>query len=199
MKIWLTRHGQTNLNKVHLMQGRIDEPLNDTGLRQALEMRSRLMALHSGLAFDAVYASPLDRAVVTASIIGNVSPEQVIRDERLIEADFGKYDRKKYWLLGPRMTLYWALPEVFPAPESVETIPSMVSRSHSFLRELEEKEYGNVLIACHGGILRALCGYMEDRPRGIKWRPKPHNCEIRVYETENGIHRRVEEIRADSR
>ena len=199
MKIWLTRHGQTDLNKAHLMQGRIDEPLNDTGLRQALEMRSRLTARHSGLIFDAVYASPLDRAVVTASIIGNVSPEQVIRDERLIEADFGKYDRKKYYLLGPRMSLYWALPEIFPAPDSVESVSSMVSRSHSFLRELEEKEYRNVLVACHGGILRALCGYMEDRPRGIKWRPKPHNCEIRVYETENGTHRRVEEIKSDSR
>ena len=63
------------------------------------------------------------------------------------------------------------------------------------LKELEKKQYQNVLISCHGGILRALCGYLEDRPRGIKWRPKPHNCEIRVYETVNGNHRFVEEIK----
>ena len=195
MKIWLTRHGQTNLNKAHLMQGRTDEPLNKTGLHQAREMRSQLISRHNRLVFDAVYASPLDRAVKTASIIGNVPPEQVIRDARLIETDFGDYEKRKYYLLGPRMSLYWALPEIFPAPKSVETISSMIMRSHAFLQELEKKEYQNVLIACHGGILRALCGYMEDRPRGIKWRPKPHNCEIRVYETVNGNHRFVEEIK----
>ena len=38
MKIWLTRHGQTNLNKSRLMQGRTDEPLNENGIRQAREM-----------------------------------------------------------------------------------------------------------------------------------------------------------------
>ena len=118
MKIWLTRHGQTNLNKAHLMQGRTDEPLNGTGLHQAREMRSQLISQHNRLVFDAVYASPLDRAVKTASIIGNVPPEQVIRDARLIETDFGDYEKKKYYLLGPRMSLYWALPEIFPAPKS---------------------------------------------------------------------------------
>ena len=197
MIIWLTRHGQTRLNKARLMQGRTDEPLNETGLHQAREMRSLLITRHSRLVFDAVYASPLSRAVTTASIIGNVSPEQVIRDARLIETDFGNYEKKKYYLLGPRMSLYWALPEIFPAPESVETISSMVKRSHAFLQELEKKEYHNVLIACHGGILRALCGYLEDRPRGIKWRPKPHNCEIRVYESLSGAHRFVEELKAE--
>ena len=41
MKIWITRHGQTNLNKKHLMQGRTNEPLNDTGRMQAKEARKR--------------------------------------------------------------------------------------------------------------------------------------------------------------
>ena len=56
---------------------------------------------------------------------------------------------------------------------------------------LEKKDYENVLVACHGGIIRALCGYLEDQKNGIKWRPKPHNCEIRIYESVNGSHRRI--------
>ena len=62
----------------------------------------------------------------------------------------------------------------------------------SFLKELEKKNYENVLIVCHGGIIRSLCGYLEDRKNGIKWRPKPNNCEIRVYESNRGKHTFIE-------
>lgn len=177
MNIWVTRHGQTDLNLKNLMQGRVNAPLNDTGRQQAKEAREKV----SSVKFDAVYASPLDRAIETASIIGGVDRSKIIVDERIIEADFGKYDMKSYYRMGPLMTLYWALPELFPAPKTVETIKSMVSRSSSFLSELEKKDYENVLVVCHGGIIRALCGYLENRKNGIKWRPKPHNCEIRCY------------------
>lgn len=191
MKIWITRHGQTNLNRQRLMQGLTDEPLNETGLKQAKKARD----LIGDVTFDAVYASPLGRAVMTGAIIGGVDPEDVIRDERLIEADFGRYEQKKYYLMGPAMTLYWALPEVFPAPGSVETIASLTKRSRSFLEELEQKDYENVLISCHGGIIRALTGYLMDKKNGILWRPKAHNCEIRVFESSGGRHRFLKRIR----
>lgn len=191
MIIYLTRHGQTNLNKARLMQGLTDEPLNETGLAQARAMREKIGDVH----FDAVYASPLNRAVMTGAIIGGVDPSEVITDPRIIEADFGVYEKKKYYLMGPAMTLYWTLPEIFPAPKSVETTASLRERSSSFLRELEEKNYGTVLIACHGGIMRALSGYLEDKKNGLVWRPKPHNCEVRVYEAKDGRHRTVERIR----
>ena len=66
MKIWIARHGQTRLNKMRLMQGRTDEPLNETGIAQAKAAREKI----GDIKFDAVYASPLDRAIVTGSIIG---------------------------------------------------------------------------------------------------------------------------------
>lgn len=187
MKIWITRHGQTDLNKAKLMQGRTDAPLNENGIRQAKAARRSI----GDIKFDAVWSSPLIRAVRTASIIGNVPEEEVITDERIIETDFGRYEQKPYHFLGIPMTLYWALPEIFPAPSTVETIRSMTGRSHAFLKELEQMPYENVLVVCHGGIIRALCGYMEDRKNGILWRPKPHNCEIRVYESLDGKHRNV--------
>lgn len=177
MEIYLTRHGQTNLNKLKLMQGLTDEPLNETGIEQAKKARESI----SSVSFDAVFASPLNRAITTASIIGNVPKENVIVDDRIIEVDFGKYEMKKYSGLGLKMTLYWMLPEVFKCPETVEPISSMVKRSSDFLKELETRDYKKVLIVCHGGIIRALCGYLENRHKGIKWRPKPHNCEIRKY------------------
>lgn len=194
MNIFLTRHGQTRLNKQHLMQGRSDEPLNETGRNQAAQMRKKLEEAHPGLVFDAVFASPLDRAVETGSIIGNVPREQILIDDRLLETDFGRYEKRFYYSLGLRMTLYWRFPEIFKAPPTVETVESMTARSRSFLKELEQKDYENVLVACHGGILRALCGYMADRKNGLYWRPKPKNCEIRVYESDHGRHRFLERL-----
>ncbi|MDO5028708.1 MAG: histidine phosphatase family protein [Bacillota bacterium] len=181
MKIWLTRHGQTDLNKKRLMQGRIDQPLNDTGRSQAEKARQDI----GDVKFDAVYSSPLSRARETASIIGNIPMDQIIVDPRLIEVDFGIYDTKAFDSLGLRMWAFWTLPEIIPNPKSVESIKSMVARSESFLKDLEKKDYENVLVVCHGGIIRALAGYLENKKNKIKWRPRPRNCEVRVYEFEN--------------
>lgn len=177
MNIYLTRHGQTKLNKKKLMQGRTDEPLNEIGELQAKEAHETV----KDITFDAVYSSPLQRAVKTASIIANADPKEIIRDERIIEVDFGKYEGKPYGGMGLKMTLFWLLPEVFKAPKSVEPISSMVDRSKAFISDLSKQDYENVLVVCHGGIIRALCGCLEGRKNGIKWRPKPHNCEIRIY------------------
>ena len=187
MEIWLVRHGQTDLNRAKRMQGRTDMPLNETGIQQAQAAAEQA----AGVSFDAVFSSPLGRAVHTASIISGKPEGEITTDARLIETDFGKYEKRLYYLLGPFMTLYWALPEVFPAPRTVETIDSMVRRSRSFLEDLESKDYKRVLISCHGGIIRALCGCLENRPRGILWRPKPHNCEFRIYRQEDGVWKRV--------
>ena len=70
---------------------------------QATEARKKA----ENVIFDAVYSSPLDRAINTASIVGNVKREDIIIDERIIEADFGRYELKPYSRLGLHMTLYW--------------------------------------------------------------------------------------------
>lgn len=182
MKLWLVRHGQTNLNKENLMQGLVDQPLNDFGRDQA----RRVGRLKGDLVFDAVYASPLNRAKETAAIIAGIPLEEVKVDPRIIEVDFGIYDKKPFKKLGLKMWAYWLLPEVFPNPKSVESIDSMTERAGSFLKDLEKKSYDNVLVVCHGGIIRALTGYLENKKNKIKWRPKPKNCELKVYKFENG-------------
>lgn len=189
MKIWITRHGQTSLNKEKRMQGLSDIPLNQTGILQANETKKKI-----DIQFDAVYASPLERAIQTASILSGFDKKEIIIDQRLIEVNFGQYELKKYYCLGPKMTLYWAFPEIMPRPKSVESLDSMIQRSQSILKDIETKNYQNVLIVCHGGIIRSLCGYLEDRNNGILWRPKPKNCEIRIYESNHGKHKFIKKL-----
>lgn len=187
MKIWVVRHGQTDLNAGKLMQGRSDIPLNDVGRQQANLTREKI----GDVVFDAVYSSPLDRAIETASIISGFSRDDIVTDERIIEADFGKYEQKPYAGVGIPMTLYWTMPEIFPAPKTVETTQHMIARVNSFFSELEQKDYDNVLVACHGGIIRVIKGYLEDVKRGYIWRPRPKNCEVLVYESIEGRHRKI--------
>ena len=183
MKIWIARHGQTDLNKRKMMQGLTDCPLNARGLEQARQSRRNIGDIH----FDAVYASPLKRAQQTAAIIGNVDISEIIVDQRIIETDFGVYEKRRYYAMGLPMTFYWALPKIFPVPPTVERIESMKERATSFLCEVESKDYENVLVACHGGIMRALCGYLDEAPDGLRWK-RMKNCEIRVYEYKDGKH-----------
>ena len=190
MKIYVTRHGQTDYNKKRMMQGLSDIPLNEVGIAQARERRKSL----GDIKFDAVYSSPLIRAVKTAQIIGNVREEDIIKDERIIEANFGRYELKNYYGTGIRMMAYWSLPEIFPAPYGVETISEMRKRTASFLEDLKKKDYENVLVACHGGIIRPIRGYLENKKSGIIWRPRPKNCEIFVYEWDGQKSRLIQDI-----
>ena len=96
--------------------------------------------------------------------------------------------------MGLPMNLYWLLPEVFPAPKTVESTDEMIARVRSFFEDLEQKDYDNVLIACHGGIIRVIRGYLEGAKKGYVWRPRPKNCEIFVYESKDGTRRLVQDI-----
>ena len=69
--IYLIRHGQTDWNIVHRIQGHLDIPLNDTG---RAEVKARAKQLES-LRIDQIISSDLSRAKETAHIIGkNLTP-----------------------------------------------------------------------------------------------------------------------------
>ena len=53
--LYIIRHGQTEMNSRHVLQGRSDFQLNDAGLAQAREAAERLRNVR----FNRVYSSPL--------------------------------------------------------------------------------------------------------------------------------------------
>jgi probable phosphoglycerate mutase len=65
--ICLARHGETDWNKLGILQGWKDVPLNALGRHQALEMAQSYVAA----GFDAVWSSPLLRAWETAQTIAS--------------------------------------------------------------------------------------------------------------------------------
>ena len=65
MQIYLIRHGETDWNKANRIQGQVDIPLNDYGIRLAEETAEAL----KDVPFEAIFCSPYDRARKTADII----------------------------------------------------------------------------------------------------------------------------------
>ncbi|MDO8532247.1 MAG: histidine phosphatase family protein [Dehalococcoidia bacterium] len=74
MLLYLVRHGQTDWNRLHRIQGHSDTPLNETGRAQA----QALARTFAEKPLSAVYSSPLRRARDTAEAIARVhrSPDE---------------------------------------------------------------------------------------------------------------------------
>ena len=87
LTIVLTRHGKTRLSVPEQYLGQhMDVPLSEDGRAAAQALHDRL----DGVALARVIASPLQRALQTASIVAPTAA--VESDARLIEADYGEWE-----------------------------------------------------------------------------------------------------------
>ncbi|MGM9899514.1 MAG: histidine phosphatase family protein [Bacilli bacterium] len=91
--ICLVRHGETNWNQQHLIQGRIDIDLNENGVNQIHHTALRLK--QTKVIWDVYLSSPLQRAISSCKIIRNCLNDEnkpIIIRPNLIEREFGEYD-----------------------------------------------------------------------------------------------------------
>lgn len=86
--IILIRHGETEWNVLHRFQGISDVPLNETGRKQAGFAKQGL----EGTTLTAIYTSPLQRAMETASIIRGERNIPVYAEEGLKEMGVGEWE-----------------------------------------------------------------------------------------------------------
>lgn len=87
LEIILVRHGETAFNASETFRGRVDVPLNETGLKQAKLLGDHL----AGEKIDIVYSSPLQRAVKTAEAIADPHKLKVNITESLNDLDYGEW------------------------------------------------------------------------------------------------------------
>ena len=87
------RHGQAENNTKKILAGRTPGiNLTEAGREQAEQAGQMLKSLN----VSAIYSSPIDRAMQTASIVGKHCDVEPISDERLIELDMGKFTMVPY-------------------------------------------------------------------------------------------------------
>lgn len=159
-RLVLWRHGQTVWNFENRFQGKMDIPLNETGVAQA-ERAARLLA---GLQPTAIISSPLQRASVTAQTLATITGLPVAYDPDLRERDGGEWEG----LTGAEIRERYPAEHAVWQPPGGETSEQVAKRvSAAFGRAIDRLPADGVLvIASHGAALRLgmahLLGFPEE-------------------------------------
>ncbi|MBI2185153.1 MAG: histidine phosphatase family protein [Thaumarchaeota archaeon] len=85
-KVFFIRHGESEGNVKGILTGRvIPAPLTEKGRTQIADLGEDL----KGLPFEAIFSSPIMRAVQTSEILSDALGVKFTTDERFTETDFG--------------------------------------------------------------------------------------------------------------
>lgn len=190
--LYVLRHGKTDLNGAHALQGRSDLPLNEEGTQQAREVARRL--LERGIVFSHVFSSPLQRAVQTARIVA--SGVDVVCDDRLLEMDYGPYEGYDLRNLTPELAEFFRDFVHNPAPAGMEQLSSVVERTGAFVEDVRAlAAEANVLVSTHAIAMKGVLEYLTPESHGSYWSTYVGNCAIYVVECAGGTYGIPTELR----
>jgi probable phosphoglycerate mutase len=135
----LIRHGENDYVKTGKLAGRIPGVhLNDRGQKQAQALGEAL----TYVPIKAVYSSPLERAMETASPIAGSHKLTIIQEADLMDTDIGKWQGKSVKMLS--LTKVWKIvqnaPSRFRFPEG-ESFTEAQTRYVSALERIIQKHH----------------------------------------------------------
>ena len=192
MRLYIIRHGETDWNRTHRVQGHTDIPLNEYGRHLAEETAEGMKTLR----IDIGYTSPLSRAKETARIILGDRRAPLYDEDRIKEMCFGSYEGMCTGGEGrepgsDEFNRFFTDTEHYIPPEDAETIRQLYDRTGDFLKEICEREDlqdKNILVSTHGAAMTALLNRIKGNlsVSGF-WREEvPPNCAVTEVEIQDG-------------
>jgi alpha-ribazole phosphatase len=183
-EIILARHGETEWNVQEVFRGRVDVELNQRGIKQA-----ELLAEHlSRLKLDAIYSSPLRRAVKTAEIIARRHRLNVEIAPALIDCDFGQWQGLRLQEVKERYKeLYdqWAnSPHLVKIPDG-ESLNDVSKRALGMVEEVVAKHKGTIVLVSHRVVNKVLICALLGLDNSHFWNVKQDNCGTTTFTYEN--------------
>jgi len=185
-KLLLVRHGETEYNSSERYWGSTDVSLGTVGLVQAQKLRERL----SGEKIDAIYSSPLKRAMVTAQTIAESHNLKVVSCPEIREIDFGKIEGlnfKELNQLYPEVHRLWIEKSPQMAYPGGESVIQLEARVASFTKRL--KPHGpddTILVVAHSGVLRTLICQLLEMDTRHRWSFRLDLASLNIVETYPG-------------
>ncbi len=92
-RIFIARHGETEYNRLDIIQGSKDIELNEAGRLQAQALANRF----TEIPVDAIFSSTMIRARQTAEAVAGLKDMDVVTYPDLIEMNFGEYEGMNYF------------------------------------------------------------------------------------------------------
>jgi probable phosphoglycerate mutase len=171
MKIYLTRHGETQWNKEGRMQGWKNSDLTPNGVENAKRLGQRLKDID----FDYIYCSPLDRAVDTAKYIRGDKNTEIVLTESLKEMGFGKWEGMEHdrikELYPTEHFNFWNKPHLYNQIEG-EGFEELFERVNDALNQItSNSSLENVLIVSHVVVIKAIYAIIKKYPLEELWTP----------------------------
>jgi len=155
--IILVRHGRTQLNATHCLQGRVDAELDEVGENQATAVGAYLAQRDKPAK---IISSPLRRAQQTAHRIAtHFSIDDVVTDDRWIEIDYGVYDGLPLGDVPREVWNRWRTEPEF-TPKGGESFAALHQRVHAACEELAANDVdGDVIIVSHVSPMKSASAW----------------------------------------
>lgn len=156
----LVRHGETRDNVARIAQGWADSPLTETGKEQVRRLAERLRRHHC----DAIFASPLGRALTSANMIRDVLGLEMTVLDDLREMSYGLWESRSFDDIrredADAYTRWTADPEArCPEGESHLEVRRRMARAFEAVRGVRRP-----LLVTHGTALRIAATALLDLP-----------------------------------
>lgn len=192
LRLYLVRHAESEWNRSSRYAGQQDVPLSTRGKEQANRIARRLSQEH----LDALYASPLQRARETASIVGKACNVSLTVDPDLAEIHHGEWEglttlqvhaafpsEYERWLSHPDRA-------IMPGGETLDQVSERVRAA--FSRIQQKHANGKVGIFSHDAVLRVLLLRCLGLELEHFWKWELENASVSMVDvTEKGKYRLV--------
>lgn len=155
-RVYMVRHGATQLSAEDRFAGAVDVELSEEGKFQAGRLAERL----ADDQISVVYCSPLTRTIQTAAILASPRNVPVIQRDGLREIHHGHWEglrRSDVESQFPDEYAAWEEDPLTFAPQGGEAGVNVIARALPVIREIVLEHRGdNILVVSHKATLRLL-------------------------------------------
>ena len=172
----LVRHGETLHNVAGIAQGWGDSELSERGARQVAALGKRMVLFKP----DAIYSSPLQRALTTAQAISDSTGLEVKIIEELREMNYGSWEGRSF--LDVRKTdeasyRKWIADEDFACPDG-ESHSGVLARMKRAFDQVRAKR---PVIVTHGTAIRIGATALLNIPLAASRQLAQDNAAVNIF------------------
>lgn len=186
--LYLIRHGETEGAEERRYKGSLDVPLSADGERRMAAVGMRL----ANVRFDAIYASPLSRALKSAELVAaprGIAPTVI---EPLRERNFGQWEGLTFdeCRAGfPDEFDAWFKNPLTSSPVGGESTLDVRARVSPAIDEIIHRHNGggNIAVVAHGGVNRIILCEMLGMPLENIFRVEQNFGAVNIIELWDGL------------